>query len=182
MKRLYIYISCLALGASVVSGCTNGSSKSSAAPSETAATAESAPGTEEVASGDSTGSNNAGGSVVGSEDGATSDSLTPAVTSLTEQPGSANDDFVGAAKDVELQSCALSDGKWKANGTVSNTSGANAKYRIYVALNTPETTDTKAVVQVDIDVADGETEKWSAEADVAFADLKCILRVERATA
>jgi hypothetical protein len=169
MKRKYVYFSCLLLAASAVSGCTSSATSSSAAS---------------VRSGDSGGSTQPPDSVAGSEvqGTATSDSLSPAVTSLTEQPGSADDDFVGAAKDVTLESCGLSDGKWKAKGTVANTSGAAAKYRIYIALNAPGTTDTKAVVQVDVDVADGKTEKWTAEANLATPELQCILRVERAKA
>jgi hypothetical protein len=180
MKRLYPYFACLALGASVISGCTDGGSKSSAAPSETVASAGGSSGTTAGDGEASTGSTVADGSANGND--ATSDTLTPAVTALTEQPGSSDDDFVGAAKDVKLESCKLSDGKWKANGTVTNASGADAKYRIYVALNAPGTTDTKAVVQVDAEVADGKTAKWSAEANVAQPDLTCILRVERAKA
>ncbi len=180
MKRLYPYFACLVFAAAVISGCTDSGSKPSAASSETTASAE---GSSETTVGDGvtpTKSTVADGSAEGND--ATSDSLTPAVTALTEQPGSSDDDFVGAAKDVKLESCKLSDGKWKASGRVTNASGGDAKYRIYVALNAPGTTDTKAVVQVDAEVADGKTEKWSAEANVGQPDLTCILRVERAKA
>ena len=105
-----------------------------------------------------------------------------AVTSIEEQPGASDDDFVGAAKDVTLKSCKLSGSKWVAEGTVTNESGGDAKYRIYVALNAPGTTDTKALVQANVEVPDGKTETWSVEADVATPDLTCILRVERAAA
>ncbi len=108
------------------------------------------------------------------------DGVEQAVTSLTESPGLATDGFVGALKDVKVTSCQLDGAAWNANGTVTNSSGTDASYRIYVAFNVKGTTDTKAVIQADVDVANGKTEKWSASADVADKDLQCILRVERA--
>jgi hypothetical protein len=103
-----------------------------------------------------------------------------APNSISEQPGQAKDNYVGALKDVKMTSCKLDGASWMADGTVTNPTDADAKYRIYVALNVKGSTDTKALIEADVDVAKGKTEKWSAAADVADKDLICILRVERA--
>jgi hypothetical protein len=105
---------------------------------------------------------------------------TAAPNSISEQPGQAKDNYVGALKDVKMTSCKLDGASWTADGTVTNPTDADATYRIYVALNVKGSTDTKALIEADVDVAKGKTEKWAAAADVADKDLMCILRVERA--
>ena len=113
---------------------------------------------------------------------ATTVAPTEAVTDVSVQPGLSKDKFVGAASDVKTETCAADAGGWSASGTVTNASGAAASYRIYVAFNAKGTTDTRGLVQRDVKVADGKTEKWKASAKVAGKDLICILRVERTAA
>ncbi len=116
--------------------------------------------------------------------GAALDIITPgtealAVTDVETPPGVSNDKFVGAASDVKTESCARVDTGWTASGTVTNSSGAAANYRIYVAFNRKGTTDTRALVQTNVSVPDGATQPWKAEAASTDTDLFCILRVER---
>ncbi len=103
----------------------------------------------------------------------------PAVGKVDVQPGQSTDGFEGALADVTTETCELDGSKWKISGTVKNTSDSDAAYRIYVALNKKDTTDTLALVQVNANVAKGDSDKWSTEAEVSEKDLICVLRVER---
>ncbi len=116
--------------------------------------------------------------------GATATTAAPmqAVTNISIQPGLSKDKFVGAATDVKTERCSADATGWSASGTVTNTSGSNATYRIYVAFNAKGSTDTRGLVQADVAVSNGKTEKWKATAKLADKDLICILRVERTTA
>lgn len=105
-----------------------------------------------------------------------------AVVDVDIQPGQATDEFVGARKDVTVDRCNRRDDEWVAAGTVTNTSGGAATYRIYVAFNVADTADTRGLVQVDVQVADGATEEWGATVPVPEDGLTCILRVERVAA
>ena len=107
---------------------------------------------------------------------------TQAVSNVSIQPGQSTDKFVGAAADVTTNVCKADGAGWKASGTVKNSSGAAANYRIYVALNRKGSTDTRALLQVDKSVANGKTEPWEVDAAVIDADLICIMRVERTAA
>lgn len=96
------------------------------------------------------------------------------------QPGLSTDDYVGARQDVTVDFCDHSDGGWLAKGNVTNSSGADADYRIYVALNVENTSKTRALVEVDKKVADGATESWETLVPTPeIWGLSCILRVER---
>ena len=102
-----------------------------------------------------------------------------AVTDVAVQPGLSGDKFVGAASDVKTTSCKRSGDHWAASGTVTNKSGKDAGYRIYVAFNRVGSTDTRALVQTDVAVANGKSQPWEAVAAVTDEALTCILRVER---
>lgn len=102
-----------------------------------------------------------------------------AVTNVIVQPGLSDDGFVGAASDVTTEHCELASGRWAVDGKVTNSSGSDASYRIYVALNRKGTTDTRALLQVNMDVPDGKTVPWTTAAELSDSDLICILRVER---
>ncbi len=107
---------------------------------------------------------------------------TQAVSNVSIQPGQSTDKFVGAAADVTTDVCKADGAGWKASGTVKNSSGAAANYRIYVALNRKGSTDTRALLQVDKSVANGKTVPWEVDVAVSDADLVCIMRVERTAA
>lgn len=102
-----------------------------------------------------------------------------AVTDVAVQPGLSGDKFVGAVSDVKTTSCKRSGDHWAASGTVTNKSGKDAGYRIYVAFNRVGSTDTRALVQTDVAVANGKSQPWEAVATVTDEALTCILRVER---
>ena len=102
-----------------------------------------------------------------------------AVTDVAVQPGLSGDKFVGAASDVKTTSCKRSGDHWAASGTVTNKSGKDAGYRIYVAFNRVGSTDTRALVQTDLAVPNGKSQPWEAVAAVTDEALTCILRVER---
>jgi hypothetical protein len=96
------------------------------------------------------------------------------------QPGLADDGFVGARQDVTVDRCERVDDGWVASGEVTNSSGEDSDYRIYVALNVDDTSTTRGLVQVDAAVADGETQPWEVVVPVdEIWGLSCILRVER---
>ena len=105
--------------------------------------------------------------------------LSPAVVDVTDEPGQSGDDFVDARSDTTLDRCESVDGKFTAEGEVTNSSGVDAAYRIYVSFNLTDSPLSRGLVQVDLDVADGATEKWEATAELEEEDLDCILRVER---
>jgi len=98
-------------------------------------------------------------------------------------PGLGEDDFVGARQDVTLDTCEKADAGWIASGEISNTSGNDADYRIYVALNPAGGSETRALVEVDANVSDGDTAPWEVTIPITDTDgLTCILRVERVEA
>jgi pyruvate/2-oxoglutarate dehydrogenase complex dihydrolipoamide acyltransferase (E2) component len=103
----------------------------------------------------------------------------PAVGKVDVPPGQSTDDFEGAASDVTTETCKLDGDQWTIDGSVTNKSGSDASYRIYVAMNKKGTTETVALIQVNASVANDKTEKWSTAAAVTDTDLVCVLRVER---
>ena len=105
-----------------------------------------------------------------------------AVTSVIVQPGSSDDGFVGAASDATTEHCVKSADGWTADGKMTNTSGSNANYRVYVAFNAVGSTDTKALVQINVAAKQGSRVAWSAKAVGVSGALECILRVERVAA
>jgi hypothetical protein len=105
--------------------------------------------------------------------------LDPAYVDVDVGPGLGTDGFVGARDDVQLERCELDGDHWVAGGTVTNTSGAGAGYRIYVAFNPPDSAEARGLVQVDFLIPEGETKVWEAVAWIADPDLECLLRVER---
>jgi hypothetical protein len=103
----------------------------------------------------------------------------PAYVDVDVGPGLGTDGFVGAGEDVQLDRCELEGDHWVAAGLVTNTSGAGAGYRIYVAFNPPDSPAPRGLVQVDFLIPDGESQAWQAVAWITDPDLECVLRVER---
>jgi hypothetical protein len=103
----------------------------------------------------------------------------PAYVDVEVGPGLGTDDFVGASEDVQLDRCELEGDHWVAAGLVTNSSGAGAGYRIYVAFNPPDSPEPRGLVQVDFILPDGESQAWQAVAWITDPDLQCVLRVER---
>ncbi|WP_423920220.1 hypothetical protein ACPEEZ_13830 [Frigoribacterium sp. 2-23] len=108
----------------------------------------------------------------------TSTAETPAVTDITDNPGSAAD-FTGALADTKQTTCELSGGAWNVAGTVTNPTESAQHYRIYVSLNN-ESQETRGLKQVDVEsVAAGATADWSTTIETGEKNLSCVLRVER---
>jgi hypothetical protein len=105
--------------------------------------------------------------------------VAPAYVDVDVAPGLGTDGFVGASDDVRLDRCELDGDHWVAAGLVTNTSGAGAAYRIYVAFNPPESPEARGLVQVDFLIPEGETQAWEAKAWITDPGLECVLRVER---
>jgi len=105
--------------------------------------------------------------------------LDPAYVHVDVGPGLGTDEFVGAPEDVHVDRCELDGDHWVAAGTVTNSSGAGAAYRIYVAFNPPDSPAARGLVQVYFLVPEGETKEWEAVAWIADPVLECVLQVER---
>jgi hypothetical protein len=105
--------------------------------------------------------------------------LDPAYVHVDVGPGLGTDEFVGAREDVYLDRCELDGDHWVAAGTVTNSSGAGAAYRIYVAFNPPGSADARGMVQADFLIPDGDSQSWEVVAWIADPGLECVLRVER---
>lgn len=102
----------------------------------------------------------------------------PGVTDIEDAPGS-GEGLVGALEDAEVEACEAADGGWAVNGTVTNSTDAEADYRIYVSLLNGAG-DTRGLTQVDVDdVAAGDTQQWDTSVELEDDDLSCVLRVER---
>jgi len=87
----------------------------------------------------------------------------------------------GARTDVHDTSCAAGNGAWRAAGRVTNTTKVAVRYRIYVSFLHGH--ETVGISEADPDpVAPAATERWRATLPVETPGLRCILRVERATA
>jgi hypothetical protein len=115
--------------------------------------------------------------------GSTTTAPGDALVNVEVDPGLSEDDFVGARQDVTVDKCEHGDDGWVASGEVTNSSGSDASYRIYVALNVEDSTVTKALVQVNASVTDGDTAPWEVTIPLDEPDgLTCILRVERVAA
>lgn len=105
----------------------------------------------------------------------------PSVTDVIDTPGS-GEGLVGALADSTVSSCALAEGAWKVDGTVTNPTEEPASYRIYVSLLTASG-ETRALQQVNVDKVDAAaTSDWTASLPVADDGLSCVLRVERYSA
>lgn len=97
------------------------------------------------------------------------------------QPGTAEDDYVGALKDVTVDRCESGDKGTEISGTVTNPTKKDADYRIYVSVMNDK--DTLGIVQVDVaGLARGKTAEWSKKAKASDSDVRCVLRVERVAA
>ena len=161
MKRATVVAVVLAVGL-VTAGCSD---DKGAAPDPTEATADATSTTD------------------GTSGPAVTSGGPDAVVDVEIEPGVATDGFVGARGDVTLNRCERVETGWAASGEVTNGSGADAAYRIYVALNVTDTATTRGLVQVDAVVADGETQPWEVTVPVQEQfGLVCILRVERVPA
>jgi outer membrane murein-binding lipoprotein Lpp len=112
--------------------------------------------------------------------GATSaSSPVPAVVNI--QPGTATDGFEGARSDVSNLKCALSDGIWKTNGKITNSTDHPVDYRIYVSYLRGN--ETAGLIEVDVaGIKSGKSEDWKAELPIVGNDVDCVLRVERVKA
>ena len=97
-------------------------------------------------------------------------------------PGTSEDGFTGAREDVEGLDCRAGSDGWAFSGTVTNPTDEPVDYRVYVAL-VDDAEQVRQVAQVDVDgVGPGERRPWEGAAAVDDADLRCVLRVERAPA
>jgi hypothetical protein len=92
-------------------------------------------------------------------------------------------EYAGALDDVVASSCAGNDAEWTGSGTLSNSTGLDADYRVWVAFVDAEG-DTVGLVQDNVDgVAPGETGDYSASMPNPDGEtLTCVLRVERRVA
>ena len=113
----------------------------------------------------------------------------PAASSSTTQPFALNTEntpgtlanFVGAHADVHDTTCKQGGAWWNATGKVTNPTSHAARYRIYVSFLNSDT--TVGLAQVDVGtVGPKQTQVWQDGVKVGGKDLRCILRVERATA
>jgi len=111
---------------------------------------------------------------------AASSTTVPFVSATTHPPGSLHG-LEGGRADVHDTSCTSSGGGWKATGKVTNPTSRAVDYRIYVSFLRGDTTvgigETAAGP-----VKSGATTDWDAEVKLHAEGLRCILRVERATA
>ena len=105
--------------------------------------------------------------------------MAPAYVDVDVGPGLGTDEFIGAREDIQLDRCELDGDHWVASGLVTNSSGAGAAYRVYVAFNPPYSTEARGLVQVDLLIPEGESQPWEAIAWITEPGLECILRVER---
>jgi hypothetical protein len=120
------------------------------------------------------------GSSAGSE-AADEDTAPGATIDVEVRPGTADDGFVGARIDVTDEECEQDEaGGWQARGLVTNSTDADADYRIYVSF-LDGADDTRGLTQADVtDLAPGDSEEWEAELALPGEDdLRCVLRVER---
>ena len=101
----------------------------------------------------------------------------PAVSVAVEDPN-----YKEATADVTTKTCKQSGTSWQVGGTVTNRSGADAKYKIVVSLLPVGGTVAKAIVKVDVEAADGATVKWASLAGIADPGLTCEVRAKRAAA
>ena len=103
---------------------------------------------------------------------------TPGVTDITDAPGT-GENLQGALADSTVDQCERDGDEWIVNGSVTNSTDANATYRIYVSLLNGAN-DTRALTQVDVDATEpGATTDWETVIPVAEDELTCVLRVER---
>ncbi|MCS3441226.1 hypothetical protein [Microbacterium phyllosphaerae] len=100
------------------------------------------------------------------------------ITDIQDTPGS-GEGLEGALADAEVKTCELAGDHWEVAGSVTNSSDADASYRIYVSLLT-EGGDTRSLTQVDVDpIAAGAIADWETTVAVEDEALDCVLRVER---
>lgn len=105
---------------------------------------------------------------------------TPFVANTEHVPGTLTK-LVGAHEDVHDTRCAQHDGRWLADGTVTNPTRRAVQYRIYVSFLRGET--TVGLAETDVrKVAPKGSADWTASVHAATPGLRCILRVERAAA
>ena len=110
----------------------------------------------------------------------TDTTVAPAYLDVDVGPGLGTDGYVGARDDVQLDRCELAGDHWVAAGTVTNTSGAGAAYRIYVAFNPPDSATRRVgSCRSTSSIPEGETQAWEAVAWITDPGLECVLRVER---
>ncbi|MEV8252836.1 hypothetical protein AB0O95_02600 [Rhodoglobus sp. NPDC076762] len=103
---------------------------------------------------------------------------TPGVTDITDAPGT-GENLQGALTDSTVNECKRAGDEWTVSGVVTNSTDANATYRIYVSLLNGAN-DTRALTQVDVAATEpGATTDWATVIPVAEDELTCVLRVER---
>lgn len=97
---------------------------------------------------------------------------------FTIAPGTAQDGWVGARRDVENVECTQTDTGWSATGTVTNSDTASAGYRVYVVMRGPDR-QTYALLQRDLLLEPGASAPFDATASVIADGIECLLQVER---
>ncbi|GAA4479509.1 hypothetical protein GCM10023190_22710 [Enteractinococcus fodinae] len=111
------------------------------------------------------------------DDAQSPDAANQKVIEIADQPGSV-EDYVGAAEDAEIDTCAAGGDSLDVAGTVTNPESETHDYLLYVSAMTEG--DTVGLVQVDVaDVAGGDSAEWESQMDLAQEDIDCVLRVER---
>ena len=111
----------------------------------------------------------------------TTSTTAPQFTANTKNTPGTLKNFVGAKADVHDTKCAQNKAWWNAAGKVTNPTKKRARYRIYVSFLKGDT--TVGLTQVDVPPLNAHaTTDWDAGVKIAGADLRCILRVERAEA
>lgn len=104
------------------------------------------------------------------------------VVDVEVNPGTAGDAWEGARSDVGDVECRRDGATWTASATVANPTDAPVSYRIYTSF-LDGGGDTRGVVQTNVvDVAAGEEQPWTAQAELDEQGLRCVLRVERIAA
>jgi hypothetical protein len=99
---------------------------------------------------------------------------------VSNQPGTETD-YEGARADVSDEQCSDVGGRWRSEGTVTNSADGRRSYRIYVAFLGPDG-DTLAIRQANVDSIRPEaSRRWVAELDQpeSVGPPRCVLRVER---
>lgn len=93
-------------------------------------------------------------------------------------PQGSVDGYEGALEDTALSVCGLEDGRFRAEGELTNPTGESRAYRIYVSVMDGD--DTRAIVQVDVPAIEpGASRGWGTDVDLDADGHDCWLRVER---
>jgi hypothetical protein len=101
----------------------------------------------------------------------------PVVQDVTDSPRT--EDYEGARDDVTDLVCEQDGTVWRVAGTVTNSTGATADYRIFTAF-LDDTGETIGLLQTDLAALEpGEARPFDDELALEADELTCGLRVER---